>query len=112
MLPRQAKILTDDQVGDLLVYAGSTRHPQRNRLIVLLSVKAGLRAGEIAGLSWDMVLGGGGSLRSGSTARSRASTSATAIASMIETAAEIQTAHCTVFVIEKFFILQVIINDS
>ena len=62
MLPRQAKILTKDQVDDLLVYAGSTRHPHRDRLIVLLSVKAGLRAGEIAGLTWDMVLGGDGDL--------------------------------------------------
>ena len=62
MLPRQAKILSDDQVNNLLVYAGSTRHPHRNRLIVLLSVKAGLRAGEIAGLTWDMVLGGDGDL--------------------------------------------------
>ena len=60
MLARQAKILSDDHVDDLLVYAGSTRHPCRNRLIVLLSVKAGLRAGEIAGLTWDMVLGGDG----------------------------------------------------
>ena len=32
----------------------------RNRLIVLLSVKAGLRAAEIAKLSWDMVLGPSG----------------------------------------------------
>jgi hypothetical protein len=29
MLPRQAKILTEDQIDDLLVYAGSTRHPHR-----------------------------------------------------------------------------------
>jgi len=62
MLQKQAKILTRDQLDDLLVYAGSTRHPQRDRLIVLLSVKAGLRAGEIAGLTWDMVLGGDGEL--------------------------------------------------
>ena len=30
--------------------------PLRNRLIVLLSVKAGLRAGEIANPTWEMVL--------------------------------------------------------
>ncbi|MEI6541242.1 MAG: site-specific integrase, partial [Planctomycetota bacterium] len=29
----------------------------RNRVIVLLSAKAGLRAGEIAALTWDMVVG-------------------------------------------------------
>ena len=62
MLPRQAKILTENQLDDLLVYAASTRHPHRDRLIVLLSVKAGLRAGEIAGLTWDMVLGADGHL--------------------------------------------------
>src|SRR5271166_2036844 len=62
MLPRQAKILTKYRANLLLVYAGWTRHPHRDRLIVLLSVKAGLRAGEIAGLTWDMVLGGNGDL--------------------------------------------------
>ena len=62
MLTSQAKILTKEQAGFLLIYAGSTRHPQRDRLIVLLSVKAGLRAGEIAGLTWDMVLGANGDL--------------------------------------------------
>ena len=64
MLPRQAKILTKDQAELLLIYAGSTRHPYRDRLIVLLSVKAGLRAGEIASFTWDMVLGGDGDLAS------------------------------------------------
>jgi integrase/recombinase XerD len=39
-----------------LTYIGATRYPDRNRIIVLLSVKAGLRAGEIAALTWDMVL--------------------------------------------------------
>ena len=32
-----------------------TRHPTRNRAILLLSVKAGLRAKEIASLTWDTV---------------------------------------------------------
>jgi integrase len=39
-----------------LCFAETTRHPARNRLIVLLSVKAGLRAGEIANLTWDMLI--------------------------------------------------------
>jgi integrase len=56
MAGRQAKILFDQQINDLLVFASATRNPLRNKLIVLLSVKAGLRAGEIAGLTWDMVL--------------------------------------------------------
>lgn len=62
MLSRQAKILTAEQAGLLLIYAGSTRHPRRDRLIVLLSVKAGLRAGEISGLTWDMMLDANGDL--------------------------------------------------
>ena len=43
-------------VNDLPVFASCTRHPLRNRVIVLLAAKAGLRAGEIAKLTWDMVL--------------------------------------------------------
>jgi integrase len=42
--------------GVLLVFANCTRHPLRNRVIVLLAAKAGLRAVEIANLTWDMVL--------------------------------------------------------
>jgi integrase len=56
MAGRQAKILHDQQINALLVFASATRNPLRNKLMVLLSVKAGLRAGEIAGLTWDMVL--------------------------------------------------------
>ena len=58
----QAKILSDPDQQDLLVYASPRRYPHRNVVIVLLSVKAGLRAGEIAKLTWDMVLD---TLRSG-----------------------------------------------
>ena len=53
---RQAKILSENTCRDLLVFAATSRHPVRNRVIVLLSLKAGLRAGEIANLTWDMVL--------------------------------------------------------
>lgn len=53
---KQAKILTADQLEDLLFFASNTRLPLRNRVIVLLSTRAGFRAGEIANLSWDMVL--------------------------------------------------------
>jgi integrase len=57
MAGRQAKVLSPTDISDLLVFASCTRHPLRNRVIVLLSAKAGLRAGEIANLTWDMVLG-------------------------------------------------------
>jgi integrase/recombinase XerD len=52
---RQAKILSDRQVESLLLFASSTRNPDRDKLIVLLSIKAGLRAAEIAKLTWEMV---------------------------------------------------------
>ena len=52
---RQAKTLSLADVDDLLVYAGCLRNSLRNRVIVLLSTKAGMRAGEIANLTWDMV---------------------------------------------------------
>ena len=55
MLGKQAKILSDDNIRDLLAFTTLTRYPTRNRVIVLLSVKAGLRAGEIANLTWAMV---------------------------------------------------------
>src|ERR1700722_2907532 len=55
MSGKQAKILSFDAVSDLLAFTDCTRHPLRNRVIILLSAKAGLRAGEIAHLTWDMV---------------------------------------------------------
>jgi integrase len=62
MLGKQAKILAPRDVADLLALADCSRHPFRNRVIVLLSAKAGLRAGEIAGLTWDMVLDASGEI--------------------------------------------------
>jgi integrase/recombinase XerD len=59
---KQAKTLSTGDVNDLLVLASCTRYPLRNSVIVLLSAKAGLRAGEIANLTWDMVLGGSGDI--------------------------------------------------
>ena len=57
MVGKRAKILSPDHIEDLLVFARQTRHPIRNQVLVLLSVKAGLRAGEIANLTWPMVIG-------------------------------------------------------
>jgi integrase len=55
MVGKRAKILSPDHVEDLLVFARQTRYPTRNQALVLLSVKAGLRAGEIANLTWPML---------------------------------------------------------
>lgn len=62
MAGKQAKTLKDAHIRDLLAYASVTRYPRRNRVIVLMSVKAGMRAGEIANLTWDMVLGADGKI--------------------------------------------------
>jgi integrase/recombinase XerD len=64
MAGRQAKTLSLNHLNDLLLFADCTRSPLRNRLIVLLSVKAGLRAGEIANLTWDMLVDGAGQVGS------------------------------------------------
>lgn len=46
----------------LLNHISHTRHPERDRVIVLLSFKAGLRAKEIAGLAWSMITDATGDL--------------------------------------------------
>jgi integrase len=62
MAGKQAKVLSDQQISRLLSYVRTSRYPKRNRVIVLLSVKAGMRAGEIAKLTWPMVLGASGEI--------------------------------------------------
>jgi len=54
-LGKQAKTLTKGQIEAALGAIGKTRYPCRNRVILLLSVRAGLRAKEIARLTWTMV---------------------------------------------------------
>jgi integrase len=51
-----AKVLEVAHVRRLISHVQSTRNADRNRVMVLLSFKAGLRAGEIAGLDWRMLL--------------------------------------------------------
>ena len=54
-LHKQAKILSTAQQKALLTHVSGKRHALRNRVIVLLSTKAGLRAKEIAMVSWPML---------------------------------------------------------
>jgi integrase len=61
-LTKQAKTLSKPQIDAVLSFLQKTRRPARNRLIFLLSVKAGLRAKEIACLTWDMVTDAEGKL--------------------------------------------------
>jgi integrase/recombinase XerD len=56
MAGRQAKTLTKQQLAAALRHAGRGRYGARNRVMLLLSAKAGLRAGEIAKLTWPMVV--------------------------------------------------------
>jgi integrase/recombinase XerD len=62
MLTKQAKIVSKPQLIRLLDHAGRSRYPERDRVIVLLSFKGGLRAKEIAGLTWSIVTDASGDL--------------------------------------------------
>jgi len=55
-LGKQAKILNRQQIDMISKHIGSRRNGDRNRAIFLLSVRAGLRAKEIANLRWSMLL--------------------------------------------------------
>ena len=55
-LGRQSKVLSKKQVAAVSGYLRDRRNGLRNETIFLLSVKAGLRAKEIAELEWEMVL--------------------------------------------------------
>lgn len=57
MAGKQAKMLTSNNLKTILRCIAKKRHAQRNKVMVLLSTKAGLRAGEIANLTWSMILG-------------------------------------------------------
>ena len=52
---KQAKMLTPKQETAVLTYLQTRRYPVRDRVIFLLSVKAGLRAKEIAAVTWGMM---------------------------------------------------------
>ena len=52
---KQAKVLTPKQEAAVMGHLAGTRYPERDRVTFLLSVKAGLRAKEVASLTWLMV---------------------------------------------------------
>jgi len=54
-LGKQAKTLTKAQQDTVLSYLLTTRYGSRNKVIFLLSVRSGLRAKEIASLTWTML---------------------------------------------------------
>lgn len=53
---RRAKTLAPTALRALLKHAARETDPVRSRVMILLSVRAGLRASEIAKLEWSMVL--------------------------------------------------------
>jgi hypothetical protein len=53
-LTKQAKVVKKTELGRLLQHVERSRHPERDRVMILLSFKAGLRAKEIAELTWAM----------------------------------------------------------
>ena len=55
MQGKQAKIVSPTQERAILGYLATTRYPARDRVMFLLSMKAGLRAKEMASLTWAMV---------------------------------------------------------
>ncbi|MFH0987248.1 MAG: site-specific integrase [Candidatus Micrarchaeota archaeon] len=61
-LGKQAKVLTKQQQDTVLSYLSTTRHGLRNKVIFLLSARAGLRATEIAHLTWNMLTDASGAL--------------------------------------------------
>ena len=54
-LGKQAKIITDKQTRAILAELETRRYPARDRVMFLLSMRAGLRAKEIACVTWSMV---------------------------------------------------------
>src|SRR5438067_1497910 len=54
-LGKQAKILTDKQVRAVLAELQTRRYPLRDGVMFLLSLKAGLRAKEVASVTLAMV---------------------------------------------------------
>ena len=71
MLAKQAKTLAKRQITLTTALLQQTRYPTRNLTIFLLSVKAGLRAKEIASLTWDMLTDPEGTSRSSAASQGR-----------------------------------------
>ena len=54
-LGKRAKILNDKQIRAVLAELDTRRYPLRDRAMFMLSLKAGMRAKEIASVTWGMV---------------------------------------------------------
>ena len=62
MAGRQAQPITAGMLRHMIAYARRSSTPDRDIVLVLLSAKAGLRACEMARLTWPMVIDGHGQI--------------------------------------------------
>ncbi|MBL0941562.1 MAG: site-specific integrase [Alphaproteobacteria bacterium] len=62
MVRKQAKVLSKTEVTQVLDHIKNYRYPKRNKVIFLLSLKAGLRAQEISLLTWSMLTDASGQI--------------------------------------------------
>src|SRR2546425_1253528 len=73
MQGKQAKVLSPTPERAIVGYLDTTRYPMRDRVIFLMSIKAGLRAKEIASLTWAMVTDAEGQIAEVISLQNRAS---------------------------------------
>src|SRR2546430_16828293 len=73
MQGKQAKIVSPTQERAILGYLATTRYPSRDRVMFLLSMKAGLRAKEMASLTWAMITDAEGQIAEALQLQNRAS---------------------------------------
>src|SRR5467141_2178349 len=73
MQGKQAKIVSPTQERAILGYVTTTRSPSRDCVMFLLSMKAGLRAKEMASLTWAMVTDAAGQVAEAMHVPNRAS---------------------------------------
>lgn len=62
MIRKQARTLSKPEVTQVLDHIKKLRYPKRNKVIFLLSIKAGLRAQEISLLTWSMLTNASGQI--------------------------------------------------
>ena len=62
MAGKQAKIPSTSQIKAVVAYLETRRHPERNKVMFLLSYHCGLRACEIAGANWFSVFDADGNI--------------------------------------------------
>src|SRR6516164_2777889 len=64
----KCRLYENRQINRVLAEVATHRYPERDRVMVLLSVKAGLRAKEIAMVTWGMVTDAEGNVGGADTA--------------------------------------------